>query len=161
MHRVLQWVLLMLLFSHTAHADDARSARQRYVLHVPAKISFENTEIPQQASTAAESTPGSPLEAAFRLNGTEAAGITAQFEFRSIVPRDGKPDVVSPRPMKLRIATDDKNRWILAADGQRGRDATGSRIQASSRGAGAATLVISNDNNSRELEIIGTIMSND
>lgn len=162
MKRVLRLALVTLLIGHAVRADDTRTSTQSYVLHVPAKVSLERAEIPAQApGESASTSDGEPVEAAFRLSATGAAGITAQFEVHSATPRGGTV-AASARQMSLRITADDESRWSVEVDGQpRETDATGSKLQVSSRSAGAATLVISSAGQEACLEIITTIISND
>lgn len=160
MNRLFPLAVLTMMISQIAQGDDTRSTRQRYVLHVPAKVALESAELPVQGATeSALKSNHAPFRAAFRLSGTGSAGITAQFESRATRARDGK---FAAARLNLRVAADERNRWILEGDEQTGpRDASGTSIQASSTGAGAATLIISSEGNLEGMEIITTVISND
>lgn len=141
----------------SSNADEPRSADQTFVVHVPAKISFETAVVPQpstkEAPASSSPTASDKVETAFRLSGTSAAGITAWIEVQQ---KEGGGTGYFPE-ISLRIVEDDRNQWSVA--NQAGTEEA--ILQATSTGTGAATLVISSDAASEETVIVTTIISRD
>lgn len=155
MHRI-QLVLFIALATaigtQSCGAGETRSARQRFVVRIRPKVSFEAAG--EASSTNERGTASGEVEAAFRLSGTGAAGITARVEIQpsSKIANEG----VSPE-VSLRVVDDEKKVWTATSPSASEEHL----LQATSNGMGQATLIISSGTNSDGTVIITTIISND
>ena len=157
---------LVFLIQPISAAEPSRTARQRFVVHVEPTIKVGSWAIPRRpAATAGDvrspsntDTSAERFQAALRIEGAGPAGLVVQFEARSTAgPKEHKG-----KQLDLRIDVDAKDSWTVDSD-SRASKTQRTVTQATSKGIGPATFIISGDGASEkeEIVIVTTIISKD